>query len=297
MNDLIWTMNYWGRKLGFGSYLARMGMRQFTKRVLRRDLRIELPNRRWVTLPKWSGFASVVWVTRGQAEDGCEEVMECFGDPAQMFCDVGAHFGYWGVRQAHCSGLILAVEPNPLCESSLRDNLASVSGSCVAMCALSDQNSSLRFFAAESSPYSRLLGPDEALPERAGKIIHVPVRTLDEVWREQGSLPCWGIKVDTEGHEAAVFAGARELIEQCRPVVLVETKPETFRCYERQFADAGYTAGWLSERVRGERQRLHRGDIGSVAKGLPEEMLFLFPAWARKHPGWTRLSQLFKVTP
>ena len=55
-----------------------------------------------------------------------------------------------------------------------------------------------------------------------GRVVTVPVTTLDDEWRKRGKPDVSVIKVDVEGAEAGVFAGATALLQQCRPSILVE---------------------------------------------------------------------------
>src|SRR6185369_14589437 len=55
-----------------------------------------------------------------------------------------------------------------------------------------------------------------------GTVIKVPVVSLDESWRQLAEPDVSLIKIDVEGAEADVFAGASALLERCRPAVLVE---------------------------------------------------------------------------
>jgi FkbM family methyltransferase len=54
------------------------------------------------------------------------------------------------------------------------------------------------------------------------RTIRVPVTTLDAEWQRLGRPAVSVIKVDVEGAEAGVFGGANQLMEACRPAILVE---------------------------------------------------------------------------
>jgi hypothetical protein len=56
-------------------------------------------------------------------------------------------------------------------------------------------------------------------------VLAVEVTTLDRFWAEQGSGPVSVVKVDVEGFEHAVLAGARGLLEGGRPLVFFEVLP------------------------------------------------------------------------
>jgi len=52
--------------------------------------------------------------------------------------------------------------------------------------------------------------------------LEVPMTTLDEWYRESGKPAVRAIKLDVEGGEAAVLAGARQLLTEQRPLVICE---------------------------------------------------------------------------
>jgi FkbM family methyltransferase len=70
---------------------------------------------------------------------------------------------------------------------------------------------------------------------------HVPTTSLDRVWKQVGRPTVSVIKIDVEGAEAAVIDGAAELLETCRPGVLVEIVDERdLRQIEQQLHRYGY---------------------------------------------------------
>ncbi len=60
----------------------------------------------------------------------------------------------------------------------------------------------------------------------AGGSCTVPVRTLDDVWSEQGRRRIGFMKIDTEGWDARIILGGREAIATCHPNMLVEFNRE-----------------------------------------------------------------------
>ncbi len=63
--------------------------------------------------------------------------------------------------------------------------------------------------------------PNEELKKRA-TVISVPVQTLDSFALENVLF----IKLDVEGYESTIVAGALKTIKRCRPVLQVEIKTE-----------------------------------------------------------------------
>ncbi len=84
--------------------------------------------------------------------------------------------------------------------------------------ALSDRDGDSRlFFRGEHAGAA-------SLQDQRGPSVDVAVRTLDRVLEEDNLPgPVTFIKCDVEGHELAVFAGARKVLEHDKPVLLFES--------------------------------------------------------------------------
>jgi len=61
--------------------------------------------------------------------------------------------------------------------------------------------------------------------------VTVPTTTVDTEWQSRGRPPVSVLKVDVEGAELGVLAGARACLAECRPVVLTEWYPNNFAAY------------------------------------------------------------------
>ncbi|MGQ0590671.1 MAG: FkbM family methyltransferase [Sphingosinicella sp.] len=175
---------------------------------------------RWI-----SGTTLVVhrgmWGATGNLYLGLHE----FGDMAfvlhmlredDLFVDVGANVGTYtvlaaGVRGARCH----AFEPDPLTAAHLAANLASngiEDKVAVHVMALGHANGEIGFTIGLDT-VNRVASAGE--PQRL-----VPVRRLDDVLVDQ--VPVL-IKIDVEGHEDSVFAGAEATLADSR-LLAIETE-------------------------------------------------------------------------
>jgi len=146
--------------------------------------------------------------------------------PGTTVMDVGANLGLMSapVLQACPSCRVVSFEPSPsslpylersIAHSPYRERWSAV-GSAIA-----ERSGEMEF---------TIGSPQDALYEgfrsgdriAGGRVITVPVTTLDEAWRKLGEPEVSLIKIDVEGAEAGVFAGASNLLERWRPAVLVE---------------------------------------------------------------------------
>lgn len=55
-----------------------------------------------------------------------------------------------------------------------------------------------------------------------GRVVKVPVTTLDAEWQRLGEPDVSLVKIDVEGAEGGVFEGSHALLQRCRPAILVE---------------------------------------------------------------------------
>lgn len=132
--------------------------------------------------------------------------------------DVGAHVGYYSALSAVLAGPTGAVwsfEPNPRNAAFLRRH-AEINGFAhvrVEQAAVSDAEGTARFDFGTGSGTGHLAS-DGA--------IEVRTLRLDDFCRANGITPRV-MKIDVEGAEAAVLAGAAETIEAARPVIFLST--------------------------------------------------------------------------
>ncbi len=139
--------------------------------------------------------------------------------PGDLFADIGANVGSYTVLAAGAAGCrTISVEPLPDTFESMQANVRvnGLSEQVEALCCgLSSQSGKLRFTAGFDT-MNRI-----AMPGDEGPTALVPVRTLDEVCA--GRVPAV-MKIDVEGHENAVLAGAgRTLAEPALLAVIMET--------------------------------------------------------------------------
>jgi FkbM family methyltransferase len=147
-----------------------------------------------------------------------------FASPAcQNFIDVGANIGYFSCllsKLAGPSGKVLAVEPEPhnlkLLEHNLKIN--QLTNVTVHACALGarDGSATLGLY----KPANR--GRHSILDTDARSTIEVRVRTLDDIAKSSGcGNALWSlVKVDVEGYEGFVLAGAKETFPRMESLVM-----------------------------------------------------------------------------
>ncbi len=145
------------------------------------------------------------------------------------FVDIGANFGTFSLlasRIVGTTGRVIAIEPQPVLASNLRRSL-SLSG--VTNCELHE------VACGRAKGESTLIIPrDDSgragfFPDFSGrpgsKPVEVQVSRLDDLVRSEVSAGAMLIKIDVEGSELDVLAGAEETISTRRPTILIELNP------------------------------------------------------------------------
>lgn len=163
--------------------------------------------------------------------------------PGTTLVDIGANIGYYsvlGARLAGSGGRVIAVEPN---SENCRLLLLSAALNDVAIDLLPvglDRSRGWSCFSADLGTNGHLTGA--ALADSSNFV--VPTFTLDELVTDPVDL----IKIDVEGAEHRVFAGAQRILRDDRPVIISEFSPSmlsavsgcTAADYLRQFTDLAY---------------------------------------------------------
>ena len=150
--------------------------------------------------------------------------------PKDVFLDVGANVGQTllsavAVRpDVHYYGF----EASPDCVVYLKqlvqkNNLKNIS---IFPCGLSNKNEIASLWVTRGNPTSAgstVVTGVKDLGKRAAE--HVPLFTLDTVWKQFSETKISVMKVDVEGHEVAVLEGAREVIAEHKPMIVLEILP------------------------------------------------------------------------
>ena len=144
----------------------------------------------------------------------------------KAFWDIGANIGYyaWLVRSMRPEVPVLAVEPDPTNFRLLEQTRRYAPGVEILNIAVSEREGTATFLIdSVSGATGTLEVASDTFNERhygePRRSTTVPIRTLDSL--STGRTPPDLIKIDVEGHESAVLAGASSLM-QSGPVILLE---------------------------------------------------------------------------
>jgi FkbM family methyltransferase len=155
--------------------------------------------------------------------------------PGDTFFDIGAHHGWysiWASSLVGDDGAVYLFEPSPANLSILHwhRNRNHFGQWTIVAKAVSDEDSSGSHFVlidAGDSPMNSLTTGAPGMPLMEGRDIRmtsVRTVTLDSFCQQSGVRPNV-VKVDVEGAELLVLHGARRLLDETRPILLLAVHP------------------------------------------------------------------------
>ncbi|WP_442506629.1 FkbM family methyltransferase [Novipirellula sp. SH528] len=130
--------------------------------------------------------------------------------PGMTVVDIGANVGYYSLASARLvgsSGRVIAVEPSPVANNKLASTIAENKISQIQLhcCGLADAPGQLELYEPNSDNWSPTMLAHGGKPS-----ISVPVTTLDDLLTKCGVTQVDFLKIDVEGFEPKVLAGASQ---------------------------------------------------------------------------------------
>lgn len=178
----------------------------------------------------WTCFLKGIW------EPHVEHLLNTRVKPGTTVMDIGANIGYFSAvmaRRVGPTGRVYSFEPVPATfrQLGIGQKFNHLDQMTPLNLALGNENGTVQIhydpsMMGSASIHSHM---SDAQPMSAD----VEVRRLDDLWASGEVTEPDLIKIDVEGHEYAVFDGARKLLTQAKPQIVFE--------YNRAAAAA---AGW-----------------------------------------------------
>ena len=157
------------------------------------------------------------------------DFMRAVLEPGATAIDVGANVGVYSVCAALAvgtAGRVIAIEADDEYVPRLRGNLArnGLGNVDVIAAAAGDADGEIELILATDGAFSST--KPLVSYSGTGATRRVPYRRLDSIWTEAGEPAVSFLKIDVEGAELEVIAGAEQLLAVCRPALVVEVHPE-----------------------------------------------------------------------
>ncbi|MFO0887955.1 MAG: FkbM family methyltransferase [Isosphaeraceae bacterium] len=179
-------------------------------------------------------FESAYQVYKARLEAGPIQVLRSYVRPGTVVVDIGANIGFYTRPFASWvsdGGKVIAVEPEAMNFARLQHAIESAGlGDVVEMiqAAVSDQTGSGFLEVNPGHPGDHKLGA-EGVP--------VALTTLDDLLAARGWPEVSFIKIDVQGAESRVLAGAAGTLERFRPVLFLELDDQQLRRFGSSAAE------------------------------------------------------------
>lgn len=160
-------------------------------------------------------------IDRGDYEPTLRNLILESAGPGTLFVDAGAHVGFYSLLAAHAGADVVAIEPDPYNLAALRRNLRGTRAEVLGA-AVSDAVGAAAFHLSSSTTGSSLVDRGDI---EMTKSVPVETTTVDAIV-DGRAFDVLVLKVDVEGAEPAVLAGARGALRNAaRAVVIAEVHP------------------------------------------------------------------------
>lgn len=185
------------------------------------------------------------WMPLGLYEQETSRWLAEHVKDGDLFLDIGANAGYFtllGSKQVG-QGCTIAFEPVPANVATIARHLAANQLTNVVLeeMVVADEEGTVDFIIENNNANSHMSDLEIAHAEAAPQqVIRVQTTTLDHYLAERG-LSVDVIKIDVEGAELRVLAGAQKTIRDRRPTVIVSThSPQLREGCRAFFENEGY---------------------------------------------------------
>ncbi|HUZ04019.1 MAG TPA: FkbM family methyltransferase [Acidobacteriaceae bacterium] len=203
------------RQVGPVKFLWRTLRRQCDKRLLQRDSYLNLPTGRRMYLPRNSYCASEIYVTNANIDWGGDAYFARYADSKKDFLDVGANIGYYSLYLSPLVRDVFAFEPDPRNFAALNINAATGRNIKHIAKAVSSSTGNVSMDISGNPEISKVVSGDNGT-------LSVEAITIDSFVSQNPDVSIGLIKIDAEGHESAVLAGAYDTIERDQPLLFIE---------------------------------------------------------------------------
>lgn len=240
------------------------------------DFAVELPGCQRFRYRSRGEYLGRVLYWRGVTafEPGSADVVMRLAGTVNGFWDIGAYSGlYTLIAAAAAPGIdIVAFEPLPDNFEWLRSNLElnGLWSAEAVPAAVTEQDDMIVDLQVPTERWtSEATVMSQLYPSLRCWKLQVPTVSIDGLRQRRNGPPPGLIKIDAEGAESRILAGARQTLEDCRPIVLCEVLPhaaEALDSTQRLLRAASYhwglvTAAGVVQRELFEPSREHRNQL------------------------------------
>lgn len=232
--------HYPTERVGSNEFIAAVWRVLFYTFRPRNPFIMRTPHYRLVAHPIKGTLTRAV-IRRGIWEAELTKVFVGHVHPDTLIIDAGANFGHFALVASHIAGpgaQIFAFEPDPSTFKLLNENVALLPDKNVTPVAagLADKAGELELCTDAGNPGGHSFASVNV--RAAGASTRVPVFTLDDfLARRAPGRRLDLMKIDVQGFEAKLIAGARATIARDHPTIFCEISPDLMRNVGDEFTD------------------------------------------------------------
>jgi FkbM family methyltransferase len=159
-------------------------------------------------------------------EDATTDFVKSFLRPGMTLVDVGANVGYFTLLAATLGARVVAYEPTPAVNQRLRENVAlnTFDNVTVVNAAVMDKRGTVTLYESQDDPEANNMFGD------GHQSVEVQAVSLDDDLAARNIHRVDLLKIDAEGAEPLVLAGAIKLLGDCAaPTIIIEVNPVSLR--------------------------------------------------------------------
>ena len=211
------------REVGYAKFFYRYFIRQFYKRILKKDNILNLNQGISIDLPRNSRFGTELFLKNGSVDWGSEEYLIKYLDKQKSFLDIGANIGYYSLLVSPYCDRVYAFEPDLRSIAALKKNAEKVDNVTVIQEAVYSEAGEMQFDITKLPELSGL----NTKSSDTTNCINVKVDTLDNFANKHPNLKITAIKTDVEGADTEVLLGGKNLISREQALILSEAFPDS----------------------------------------------------------------------
>ena len=180
-----------------------------------------------------NSFAFLAACEQGVYERENTILLRHLAKPGTWMFDVGANIGLMALPVLHDKRevRVISFEPSPNTSPYLRKTIdgSPYQGRWTLVNKAVGRSSGTTTFHVSPVSFDLFDGLTPNARIRGGRTVEVAMTTLDAEWNALGCPPVSVVKIDVEGWEADVLAGAEELMRSQRPSILLEWNADNLR--------------------------------------------------------------------
>ena len=169
----------------------------------------------------------------GYYEKELRDLLKQIVKPNDVFIDIGANIGYFSLLIAHHfpSAKVISFEPvaDPFKKMNENISLNNIENIITVNAAAGEVNEEKELFV--SAPDNLGMSSFQQPENYSGYKEIVKVVSIDEWFKRSGLSKIDIVKLDIEGSELAALRGMKEVLQNCRPLLIVEINPETLSMF------------------------------------------------------------------